>query len=183
MGKEDTMNITVYLASAPGNDPCYAETAEKLGSWIAESGHTLVYGGANDGTMGIIADSCLKHGGEAIGVMPGFLAARGRKHEGLTEILLTATMAERKAKMIELGDVFIALPGGPGTLEEISEVISCVRLGILDKPVILLNVNGYYDPLHEMFRRMVDTGFLSREDYGVIHFVDTIEEIVQLCSC
>ncbi len=183
MGKENIMNITVYLASAVGNEPCYAETAEKLGSWIAESGHTLVYGGANDGTMGIIADSCLKKGGQVIGVMPEFLAARGRKHAGLTEIRLTKTMAERKAEMISAGDAFIALPGGPGTLEEISEVISCVRLGILNKPVIIMNVNGYYDALREVFIKMVRTGFMTEKEYSVIHFVSTIEEIEGLCSC
>ena len=111
------MNITVYLGAFEGNDPALAEAVRELGTWIGRSGNALVYGGSKSGLMGVIADSVLEAGGEVTGVEPQFFIDEEVQHEGLTKLIITKDMAERKAKMIELGDAFIAFPGGTGTLE------------------------------------------------------------------
>lgn len=120
------MNITVYLGANAGNDPALAQATAELGRWIGESGNTLVYGGSASGLMGVLAKSVLGAGGKAIGVEPQFFIDEGYEFDGLTELIVTRDMSERKAKMIELGEAFIALPGGTGTLEEITEVMSNV---------------------------------------------------------
>ena len=114
------MNITVYLGANAGNDPALAQATAELGRWIGESGNTLVYGGSESGLMGVLAKSALAAGGKAIGVEPQFFIDEGYEFDGLTELIVTRDMSERKAKMIELGEAFIALPGGTGTLEEIT---------------------------------------------------------------
>ena len=124
------MNITVYLGANAGNDPALAQATAELGRWIGESGNTLVYGGSESGLMGVLAKSALAAGGKAIGVEPQFFIDEGYEFDGLTELIVTRDMSERKAKMIELGEAFIALPGGTGTLEEIAEVDERVVLGI-----------------------------------------------------
>ena len=171
------MRITVYLGSSMGNDSIYAEKAAELGSWIGRSGHTLVYGGAKRGLMGILADHVLKEGGKAIGVIPHFIADLGVVHPELTELHYSCTMQERKTEMITLGDAFIAMPGGPGTLEEISEVISLVRLGRMHKPCILYDINGYYEDLRNMFAHMTECGFLREEEMKDVHFVRDLDGI------
>ena len=115
------MNITVYLGANEGNDPCLRKAVEQLGAWIGNSGNVLVYGGSKSGLMGAIADSVLKAGGEVIGVETKFFVENEFQHDGLTKLIVTEDMTERKNKMIELGEAFIAFPGGTGTLEEISE--------------------------------------------------------------
>ena len=141
------MNITVYLGALEGNDPALAEAVKELGTWIGKSGNSLVYGGSKSGLMGKLAESVLNAGGQVTGVEPQFFIDEEVQYEGLTELIVTKDMTERKNKMIELGDAFIAFPGGTGTLEEISEVISKVPLKQLDAPCILYNLNGYYDSL------------------------------------
>ena len=136
------MNITVYLGANEGNDPALGRAVWELGRWIGESGHTLVYGGSKTGLMGDIARSVLETGGEVIGVEPQFFMDAGFQYDGLTELIVAKDMAERKTKMIQLGDAFIAFPGGTGTLEEIAEVMSKVSLKQLDAPCILYNLNG-----------------------------------------
>ena len=118
------MNVTVYCGATTGNNPEYEKNAVELGKWIAENNHTLVYGGGKAGLMGIIADTVLQLGGEAIGVIPTFLKDRELAHTYLNELIVVNTMSERKDKMFSLGDIYIALPGGAGTLEEITDVIS-----------------------------------------------------------
>ena len=130
------MNIAVYCGSASGNRPSFTEGAKALGSWIAQNGHTLVYGGSRTGLMGATADAVLAGGGKVIGVIPDVKLIQERRHPGLTECIETKDMAERKQKMIELADAYVALPGGPGTLDEISEVICLARLGIENKACI-----------------------------------------------
>ncbi len=176
------MNIAVYLGSTTGNDPMYADAAAALGDWIGTNHHTLVYGGAGVGTMKILADHVRQNQGYLIGVMPRFMIEMGRGYNDLDEQIQTDTMSERKAKMIELGDAFIAMPGGPGTLEEISEVISLVRLRQKNAQCILLNLDGYYDDLMRQFQKMISAGFLMESDYQLIHFADTLEEAEQLLS-
>ena len=141
------MNITVYLGANEGNDPALKQAVQELGRWIGESGNALVYGGSRCGLMGEIAESTLNAGGKVTGVEPEFFVQGELQHEGLTELIVTKDMTERKTKMIALGDAFIAFPGGTGTLEEIAEVMSKVSLRHLDAPCILYNLNGYYDGL------------------------------------
>ena len=151
------MNITVYLGASEGNDPRLREAVEELGAWIGASGNALVYGGSKSGLMGAIADSVLKAGGEVTGIEPRFFVEHELQHNGLTRLIVTEDMTQRKSKMIELGDAFIAFPGGTGTLEEIAEVMSKVSMKHLDAPCILYNLNGYYTDLKRLLDRMTMT--------------------------
>ena len=169
------MRIAVYLGSNPGNDAMYLACAREIGRMIAENGHTLVYGGASDGMMGALADTVVENGGKAIGVIPEFFQFRA--HQGLEKLIVVSSMPERKTKMIELSDAYIALPGGPGTIEEIAEVISAVRIGIFSKPCVIYNLNGYYDPLRTMYDRMTECGFLSDAERSRFVFAETMDEI------
>ena len=176
------MNITVYLGSSFGNSPIYREAAEEIGTWIAESGHRLIYGGSRVGLMGVLADAVLRGGGEVTGVEPQFFLDAGLLHEGITETIPTETMAERRIIMMEKGDVYIALPGGSGTLDEISEVIVMAGLGKHHKPCILYNKGGFYDPLREVYDSMLQAGFLAKETRAKIIFADSIEQIDAICK-
>ena len=171
------MNITVYLGANAGNDPKLQEAVEALGKWIGENGHDLIYGGSKCGLMGSIAESVLQNGGKVTGVEPQFFIDEGYEFDGLTELIVTRDMSERKAKMIELGEAFIALPGGTGTLEEITEVMSKVSLRHLSAPCILYDLNGYYEPLRELLRRMIDAGLSSEERQRGIYFAADLDEI------
>lgn len=171
------MHITVYLGANEGNDPALGQAVRELGQWIGGNGHTLVYGGSKTGLMGEIARSVLDAGGEAIGVEPQFFMDEGFQYDGLTELIVTKDMAERKGKMIELGDAFIALPGGTGTLEEIAEVMSKVSLKQLDAPCILYNLNGYYDDLKALLRHMIEKDLSSPERQEGIFFAENLAEI------
>ena len=171
------MNITVYLGANDGNDPLYLEEACRLGRWIGSSGHTLVYGGSACGLMGALARSALEAGGKVIGVEPQFFIDRAVQLNGLTELIITPDMAQRKAKMIELGDAFIAFPGGTGTLEEVSEVMSKRSLGHLSAPCIFYNLNGYYDDVQRLLTRMISAGFSFPEKQKDVHFVQSLEAI------
>lgn len=153
--------IAVYCGSSDGASSIYKESARKLGYELARRNITLIYGGANVGLMGAVADAVLEHGGKAIGVLPYFLQDREIAHKGLSELILVDTMHERKAKIAELADGFIALPGGPGTLEEYFEVFTWGQLGLHQKPCGLLNVNHYFDPLVSMFDMMVREQFMQ----------------------
>jgi len=174
------MNITVYLGANAGNDPALKQAVRTFGAWLGQNGHTLIYGGSRSGLMGEIAESVLSSGGKAVGVEPRFFVEQEFQYDGLTELIVTENMAERKAKMIELGDAFIAFPGGTGTLEEISEVMSAVSLKLLDAPCILFNLNGYYEPLKALLRQMIQSGLSSVERQQDIFFADTLDEITAI---
>ncbi|MSB17378.1 TIGR00730 family Rossman fold protein [Finegoldia magna] len=174
------MNITVYLGANEGNDSCLRKEVEKLGAWIGNSGNTLVYGGSKSGLMGAIADSVLKTGGEVIGVETKFFVENEFQHDGLTKLIVTEDMTERKNKMIELGEAFIAFPGGTGTLEEISEVMSKVSLKHLDAPCILYNLNGYYNDLKSFLNHMIEKGLSSNERQEGIYFAENLNDIKQI---
>ena len=174
------MNITVYLGANPGSDPALRDAVRRLGTWIGDSGHALVYGGSKSGLMGELAESVLLAGGEVTGVEPQFFVDAGFVYDAITRLIVTRDMSERKAKMIELGDAFIAFPGGTGTLEEISEVMSKVSLGHLDAPCILYNLNGYYDDLKRLLQRMIDKGLSSEERQRGIHFSANLGEIADI---
>ena len=174
------MNITVYLGANVGNDPALAQATAELGRWIGAGGNTLVYGGSESGLMGVLAKSVLGAGGKAIGVEPQFFIDEGYEFDGLTELIVTRDMSERKAKMIELGEAFIALPGGTGTLEEISEVMSLVSLKKLDAPCILYNLDGYYDSLKALLDRMIAAGLSTPERQKGIYFARSLAEIEEI---
>ena len=171
------MNITVYLGANAGNDPALAEAVRELGSWIGANGHRLVYGGSRSGLMGQLAQSALDAGGTVTGVEPQFFVQQELQHDGLTELIVTKDMTERKTRMIELGDAFIAFPGGTGTLEEITEVMSKVSLRHLSAPCILYDLNGYYEPLRALLRGMIDAGLSSEERQRGIYFAADLDEI------
>lgn len=166
------MNIVVYLGARTGKNPLFREKARELGAWIAGQGHRLVYGGSAIGLMGELADAALSAGGEVTGVEPRFFVDAVLQHQGVQELIVVETMQERKQKMIRLGDAFIAFPGGTGTLEEISEIISMTCLGLTDKPCIIYNINGYYNILADYLDQMVGEGFMTAENREKIFFAE-----------
>lgn len=174
------MNITVYLGASEGNDPILSKAVRELGEWIGASGNALVYGGSKNGLMGMIAKSVLDAGGKVTGVEPQFFMDKGFQYDGLTKLIVTKDMSERKNKMIELGDAFIAFPGGTGTLEEIAEVMSKVSLKQLEAPCILYNLNGYYDSLKEFLHQMIEKGLSSEERQEGIYFAEDLGQIKQI---
>lgn len=171
------MNITVYLGANEGNDPSLRKAVAELGAWIGQSGNALVYGGSKNGLMGVLADSVLNAGGNVTGVEPQFFIENEFQHNGLTKLIVTKNMSERKTKMIELGNAFIAFPGGTGTLEEISEVISKVSLKQLNAPCIIYNLNGYYDSLKALLAHMIDMELSSEERQKGVYFAENLEQI------
>jgi uncharacterized protein (TIGR00730 family) len=153
--------ICVYCGSSPGNKSSYAEKAKQLGEALASRGLSLVYGGSKIGLMGQLADSVLAQGGRAIGILPEALSTKEVAHPGLSELHIVRGMHERKAKMAELADAFIALPGGFGTLDETMEMITWNQLGFQAKPIGFLNVDGFYDPLFNFISGVEAEGFVK----------------------
>lgn len=172
-------SICIYCGANPGNDPTFTEAAHALGSYLAEQGHTLVYGGGNVGLMGIVADAAIKAGGTVIGVITEQLVAMEVVHRGLTELHVVDTMHLRKAKMAALSDCFIALPGGVGTLEEIFEVFVWTQLDIHRKACGFLNVNGYYRGIVQLLDDMVASGFLKATQRRQIEFGEDPAELIE----
>lgn len=176
------MKITVYLGASDGNAPALKQAARELGQWIGASGHSLVYGGSKSGLMGDLAGSVLAAGGTVTGVEPQFFVDAGYVYDEITQLIVTQTMGERKAKMIELGDAFIAFPGGTGTLEEIAEIMSKVSLKQLDAPCILYNLNGFYRDLKALLNHMIEMGLSSKERQEGIYFAESLEQIKHILS-
>ena len=176
------MNITVYLGANEGNDPEFRSAVAALGKWIGESGNDLVYGGSKSGLMGVLAESVLKAGGKVTGVEPRFFVDAGYVYDDVTKLIVTEDMSERKKKMIELGQAFIAFPGGTGTLEEIAEVMSKVSLGHLDAPCILYDLGGFYTGLKTLLRHTTETGLSTEEKQKGIVFASDLEEIKSIIN-
>lgn len=174
------MNITVYLGANEGKDPALKTAVRELGAWIGDSGNRLIYGGSKSGLMGELAESVLEAGGEVTGVEPQFFIDAELQYDAITELIVTKDMTERKTKMIELGEAFIAFPGGTGTLEEITEVMSKVSLKHLDAPCILYNLNGYYDGLKMLLQHMTEMGLSSPERQEGIRFAKDLTEICDI---
>ena len=166
-------SVCVFCGSSPGADPAFERAARETGRAIAERGLALVYGGAKVGLMGAVADAALAAGGEVFGVLPRGLAAKELAHAGLTRLEVVASMNERKARMAELSDGFLSLPGGIGTLEEIFEVWTWGQLGFHAKPVGFLNIAGFYDPLRAFLNHMTDQAFLKALHRDMAIFGDT----------
>lgn len=171
-------NITVFCGSSIGTGSIYKLNANLLGQALAKRKIGLVYGGANVGLMGSVADGALDAGGKVIGVLPHFLKSKEIAHEKLTELILVESMHERKAKMEELCDGVIALPGGFGTLEEFFEMLTWAQLGLHKKPMGILNVDGFYDPLIVLVQTMVDKGFLKKANQQMLLTSDSIEVLL-----
>jgi uncharacterized protein (TIGR00730 family) len=171
--------ICVNCGSNPGFDPCYLEAAQRLGRTLVDRNYELVYGGAEVGLMGKVADTVMNAGGIAIGVIPKSFAHKV-SHRGLTELHVVDSMHERKTMMFNLSDAFIALPGGFGTIEEITEVLTWAQLGLHAKPCGLINVDGYFDPLLAFFESAVSKGFIKREHKEMLLVSDTPEGMLSL---
>ena len=171
------MNITVYLGANKGNDDSLERAAKELGQWIGDSGHALVYGGSKTGLMGILAEGAVESGGKVTGVEPEMFIQSEVQYDGVTELIVTKDFPNRKRKMIQLGDAFIAFPGGTGTLEEIAEVMSQIALQQLDAPCILYNLNGYYDGLKALLFHMIEMGLSTEERQKQIYFAENLADI------
>jgi uncharacterized protein (TIGR00730 family) len=165
--------ICVFCGSSLGSDPRYREAAAELGRRLADDGVGVVFGGGSIGLMGVVADAALAAGGEVVGVIPHALAARELAHRGVPDMRVVPSMHARKALMAELSDAFVALPGGLGTFEELLEIATWGQLGIHHKPVGVLNVAGYYDPLIALLDHAVNEGFVSRENRRLVVVADS----------
>ncbi|TXE11945.1 TIGR00730 family Rossman fold protein [Seonamhaeicola algicola] len=170
--------ITVFCGSSFGTDNDFEIKAYKLGETLAQQNIELVYGGANVGLMGAVANGALKNSGKVIGVLPEFLKTKEIAHNGLTQLILVKSMHERKTKMNELCNGVIALPGGFGTLEELFEMLTWGQLGLHKKPIGLLNVNGFYNELMAFLNQMVEKGLLKAENRNMVLVSDQIDELL-----
>ncbi len=176
------MNITVYCGASLGNTDIYRKKASELGTWIGTHHHTLVYGGGRTGLMGTVADAVLQADGSVIGIIPTFLKTPEEAHTALTQLITVKTMAERKSRMLSLGNAYIALPGGLGTLEEIAEAMSAARLGLHDNPCIIYNINNIYAHLKNQLDTMTAEGFLTAQGRSTVHFVETLSQIESILA-
>lgn len=172
-------NICVYCASSSKIDSKYVETAKRLGSLLAENNMQLVYGGGSVGLMGILADSVLDKGGKVTGIIPKFMVEAEWQHDGLTKLILTETMHERKEKMAAMSNAVVALPGGCGTLEELLEVITWKQLGIYRNPIIIVNVDGYYNHLLAQFQQAADELFMRPQHLDMWTVAETADEVLE----
>lgn len=171
-------SVTVFCGSSMGADPQYAQIAYDLGAYLAQQGIDLVYGGAQVGLMGRVADGALELGGRVIGVIPQFLETKEIKHHQLTELIIVKSMHDRKSKMNDLCDGVIALPGGFGTLEELFEVLTWAQLGLHQKPIGLLNVGSYYTHLIQLLQTMVTQGFLKQINMDMLLVDDAYSQLL-----
>ena len=172
------MKIAVYCGSGFGNDEAYRRAADALGAWLAHNGHTLVYGGGDDGLMGVVAKAAYSGGVPVIGALPGnvaFICERPQPY--CTEVITCADMNARKRKMLELADAFIALPGGIGTIDEVSEVITLTKIGVFNKPVVLYNEKSFYEPFRDMLTMMQQTGFIGKNELDFVLYSSDLDEI------
>lgn len=173
-------SVCVYSASSTKIASVYFEAAEKLGSLLAKQHIRLINGAGSIGLMRSVADAVLENGGEVTGVIPHFMVEQNWHHTGLTELIEVTSMHERKQKMANLSDGIIALPGGCGTLEELLEIITWKQLGLYLNPIIILNVNGFFDPLLEMLERAIEENFMRRQHGDIWKVARTSEEAVEL---
>ena len=171
-------NVCVYSASSTKIAPAYFAAAEELGRLLAMRGINLINGAGSIGLMAATSDACLAAGGTVTGVIPRFMVEQGWQHTGLTRLIETETMHERKQLMAEMSDGVIALPGGCGTMEELLEIITWKQLGIYLKPIVILNIDGFYNPLLEMLQRAIDGNFMRREHACLWKVADTPAEAV-----
>ncbi len=170
--------VCVYCGSSGAVDPRYREAASEFGTRLAAAGIGLVYGGGRVGLMGLTADAALKAGGSVIGIIPARLRDAELAHPGLTEMLVVDTMHERKRLMAERADAFAVLPGGIGTLDETFEILSWRQLGLHDKPILIVDIAGYWAPLRGLFEHLIARGFARPESQSLVRFVATIPALM-----
>ena len=175
-------NICVFCGSSTGNDPSYLRAAAALGEAIAQCGHRLIFGGGHVGLMGVVADAVMRGGSEAIGVMTEQLVEREVAHQGLTELDVQPTMHRRKARMAELADGVVVLPGGFGTLDEAFELLTWNQLGLVSAPVVFLDVNEFFRPLFEFIAHSAATGFVKAHQEAFAQRTDNPETAVRLAT-
>ena len=173
-------SVCVYSASSTKINPVYFKAAEELGSLLAEHHIRLINGAGSIGLMCAVADAVLKNGGEVTGVIPRFMVEQKWHHTGLTELIEVESMHERKQKMANLSDGIVALPGGCGTLEELLEIITWKQLGLYLNPIVILNVNGFFDPLLEMLGKAIDENFMRQQHGDIWKVAQTPEEALRL---
>ena len=176
------MNVCVFCGSGNGANAVYAKAARELGSLFAKSSIRLVYGGGNIGLMGTVADAVMEGGGQVTGVIPSFLIQKEVGHRGISDLQVVESMHQRKQRMADLADAFVALPGGWGTLEELSEILTWKQLGLITQPVVLLNTNYFFDPLLDQMRLMVKEGFLQAGYFNLLKVEETPDRIVSLLT-
>lgn len=172
--------VAVYCGSRLGNDGIYEQAARELGQKLAQNGMGLVYGGASIGLMGAVADEIIKGGAQAVGVIPTFMLKHEIAHDALTRLHLTDTMHTRKTVMAEYADAFITLPGGLGTLEEIMEIATWRQLYQHEKPMIILNINGFYDRLIEHLAFTAEQGFMKQDDLERLVVCNSVDDAIEL---
>jgi uncharacterized protein (TIGR00730 family) len=160
--------------------PYYADLAGELGKRFAEVNYTLIYGGGNIGLMGIIADTVIANKGHVIGVIPDFLLKREVAHHLITRLEVVSTMHDRKKRMVDLSDAFVAMPGGWGTLDELAEILTWKQLGLVDKRVFILNSNGFFDHLISQMQQMTESGFLSKSNFDSLGIAQSVDELMAL---
>ena len=178
MWRVNLSHVCVYCGSSAGSGPEFAEAARALGTLLARNGLTLVYGGAEVGLMGLVADAALAAGGRVVGVIPRHLFGREIAHRNLTELVEVESMHERKQKLSELADAFVALPGGLGTLEELTEIATWAQLGLHRKPIATLDVNGYWAAFHAFLGEAVRHGFMKEQNLSLISNVTTVDGLL-----
>lgn len=177
-----TRSVCVFCGSAPGARPSYSRAAEEMGRALAKRGITLVYGGGRLGLMGIVADAVLQAGGRVVGVIPRMLIERECSHPGLTTQHVVTTMHERKTLMAELSDAFVGLPGGMGTFDELVEIVTWAQLGLHAKPVVLANIENYFDPMYAMLDYAVQERFVTAESRARWRNAESIERVMQILA-
>ncbi len=178
----EVRNICVYCASSSKIDKAYSEAAYRLGRLMAGQGITLVNGAGNMGLMRACADGCMEAGGKAIGVIPSFMIAEGWCHDGMTQIIETTDIHTRQEKMAEMSDAAIFLPGGCGTLAELTELIAWKQLGLYLKPMVILNTQGYFNPMLEVLRQAIDQNFMRLQHAGIWQVAETPDEALRLAA-
>lgn len=170
--------VCVYCGSSIGNEPAFEEAADRFGQILAQSGVGLVYGGGGIGLMGVIARAVLREGGHVTGIIPGFLQKREIRFDDVSELIVTETMHERKQRMFEMSDAFVALPGGIGTLEETVEMMTWAQLERHSHPIVMANLQGFWDPLVELFDHFIERKFAHSRLRSLYSVVDKVEDIL-----
>ena len=174
---KNIQNVVVFCASAEGNDPIYKEVAYEVGKTLAQKKLTTIYGGGKVGLMGACADGALSENGKVVGIIPDFMTPHEIAHQGVSELVTVESMHERKLQMHERSDAVLTLPGGFGTFEELFEILTWIQLGLYQKPVGILNVDGYYDALEKQLDHMVNEGLLNENHRETLFFSGRLEGI------